>query len=84
MYMFPVSHDIYAVVPYRLWWAPWRWNLQVYWWTGINNITHPKPVATNITKAEVIGLIKIEEIGFLEMNQAAIYVLSILYQLYQL
>jgi hypothetical protein len=59
MYMFPVAHDIYAVVPYRLWWAPWRWNLQVYWWTETNNITHPKPVATNITKAECIGLMKL-------------------------
>lgn len=59
MYMFPVSHDIYAVVPIRLWWAPWRWKLQVYRWTELNNSMPSEYIATNISRAEVIGLIKL-------------------------
>lgn len=59
MYMFPVSHDIYAVVPYRLWWAPWRWELGVYWWKNVHYVLPSERIATNISRAEVIGLIKI-------------------------
>lgn len=59
MYMFPASHDIYALVARRVWWAPWRWNLNVYWWIGLNNIRPLDDIATNITKAECIGLMKI-------------------------
>lgn len=60
MYMFPLSHDIYAVVPTRLWWAPWRWALSVYWF-GRNpfTISESQTIATNISKSEVIGLIKL-------------------------
>lgn len=62
--MFPVSHDIYAVVPTRLWGAPWRWNLTVYRFvpnTAANHVayTEDEIVATNITKAECIGLMKL-------------------------
>ena len=60
MYMFPMSHEIYAVVPTRLWWAPWRWKLRVYWWADVGRITPSHTtIATNITKAECIGLIKL-------------------------
>ena len=60
MYMFPMSHDIYAVVPVRLWWAPWRWKLQVCWWPEVDHLpVPPKYIATNISRAEVIGLIKL-------------------------
>lgn len=53
--MFPIESAIYALVPYRLWWAPWRWNLGAYWWSDVGR----KPIATNITKAECIGLMKL-------------------------
>jgi hypothetical protein len=59
MYMFPLVHDLYAAVPSRVWWAPWRWSLDVYRWEGVNNITRPERIATNITKAECIGLMKV-------------------------
>jgi len=61
MYMFPTSHDIYAAVPSRVWWAPWRWSLSVVWWDvsqSDNYITATKDIATNISKAECIGLMK--------------------------
>lgn len=61
MYMFPAWHDIYAVLPCRLWWAPWRWELNTYWWLSTTRglvIGEPNPIATNISKAECIGLIK--------------------------
>lgn len=57
--MFPLMHDIYAVVPFRLWWAPWRWKLGVYWWAVDHRPGVPKYIATNISRAEVIGLIKL-------------------------
>ena len=56
--MFPLTHDIFAVVPVRLWWAPWRWKLGVYWWVN-RDIGDPKYIATNMSKSEVIGLIKL-------------------------
>jgi hypothetical protein len=60
MYMFPMSHDIYAAVPSRVWWAPWRWELRVYWWSDVVRITPSHTtIATNISKAECIGLMKI-------------------------
>ena len=64
MYMFPITHEIYAVAPFRLWWAPWRWALRAYWFRsrGAANYisyTEEEIIATNISKAEVIGLIKL-------------------------
>lgn len=60
MYMFPLTHDIYAAVPHRLWWAPWRWNLYVLNWSRTDPGFDPdKLIATNISKSEVIGLIKL-------------------------
>jgi hypothetical protein len=62
MYMFPMSHDIYAAVPSRVWWAPWRWSLVVVRWDRSRSedyITEFETVATNITKAECIGLMKL-------------------------
>ena len=64
MYLCPMSHDIYAAVPTRLWWAPWRWALRVYWFhpsgaTNYISYTTDKTIATNVSKSEVIGLIKI-------------------------
>lgn len=60
MYMFPVEHDIFAAVPRRVWWAPWRWSLAVVWWgvSGSDAYT-AEDLATNLTKAECIGLIKL-------------------------
>ena len=64
MYMFPINSDIYAATPFRLWWAPWRWALRVDWCQlrGAANyisFTEDEIIATNITKAECIGLMKI-------------------------
>lgn len=60
MYTFPIDSDIYAVVPYRKWGAPWRWSLDVYMWNREPTaISEGQTIATNISKAEVIGLIKI-------------------------
>lgn len=60
MYMFPMLHEIYAVVPRRLWWAPWRWNLDAYMWGRTPLTIFPaQTIATNITKAECIGLMKL-------------------------
>lgn len=59
MYVFPMPHDIYAVVPYRLWWAPWRWRLVVYWWRDVRLGFLDHTLAYNISKSEVIGLMKL-------------------------
>ena len=60
MYMFPLMHDIYAVTPLRLWWAPWRWALHVYYFQeGIQRFPAPERLATNLSKSEVVGLIKL-------------------------
>jgi hypothetical protein len=59
MYMFPMSSDIYAAVPSRVWWAPWRWTLDVYRWERDPfAISAARTIATNISKAECIGLMK--------------------------
>ena len=58
MYMYPIAHDIYAVVPHRVWWAPWRWELTVYWWVPDVGMSEGETLATNISKAECIGLMK--------------------------
>ena len=58
--MFPLSHEIYAVTPFRLWWAPWRWELRVIYWSHLDpKFFSDKRIATNISKAEVIGLMKL-------------------------
>lgn len=62
MYLFPLSSDMYAATPFRLWWAPWRWALTVYWYRQLSGPyfdTVDEVVATNISKSEVIGLIKL-------------------------
>lgn len=65
MYLFPMSHEIYAVVPWRIWWAPWRWALAAYMWERDPfAISEAQTIATNISKAECIGLMKI--LGYLE------------------
>jgi hypothetical protein len=46
------------VVPHRVWWAPWRWALIVYWWVPGADISEGEPITTNISKAECIGLMK--------------------------
>jgi hypothetical protein len=58
MYMFPMSHDIYAAVPRRVWWAPWRWSLAAIYWMHPADFAPLRTIATNISKAECIGLIK--------------------------
>lgn len=60
MYLFSHSQDIYAVVPWRIWWAPWRWNLDVWQWAyDVYGIEDIQRIATNISRAEVIGLMKL-------------------------
>ena len=62
--MFPLTHEIYAVAPTRLWWAPWRWALRIYWFRARSaasffSYIEDEIVATNLSRAEVIGLIKL-------------------------
>lgn len=68
MYSFPIESGIYAAMPWRRWWTPWRWNLDVYRWghddprtagAGAFHIARAETIATNITKAECIGLMKL-------------------------
>jgi len=60
MYMLPIESYIYAVAPRRLWWAPWLWSLTAWRWAGdYSSIENPELVATKLTKAECIGLMKI-------------------------
>ncbi len=60
MYTFPINSDIYAAMPWRTWWAPWRWSLDVYMWGRPHfAISEAQTIATNITKAECIGLMKV-------------------------
>lgn len=58
--MFPIESDIYAATPWRRWWTPWRWSLDAYIWERDPfAISAAQTIATNITKAECIGLMKI-------------------------
>jgi hypothetical protein len=58
--MFPIETDIYAACPTRLWWAPWRWKLHVHRWKrNPFTISAAETIATNLSWAEVIGLIKL-------------------------
>jgi hypothetical protein len=60
MYMFPATSEIYAMVPWRIWWAPWRWSLDVWQWAyDVHGIEDVQRIATKLTKAECIGLMKI-------------------------
>jgi hypothetical protein len=58
LYLFPIESDIFAAAPTRVWWAPWRWSLRVYWWQEVE-LPPPERIAHNITKAHCIGLIKL-------------------------
>ena len=58
--MFPIENDIYAATPWRRWWAPWRWALDVHRWErNPFAISEAETIATNLSRAEVIGLIKL-------------------------
>ena len=52
---FDVTSDLYACVPRRIWWKPWRWDLYV--------LRHPLPdtaeVIRDMSKEETIGMMKL-------------------------
>ena len=57
MYMTLFDTPWYALVPKRIWYKPWRWNLVgIPTWFGYEeNVT----LASNVTYDEAIGLMKI-------------------------
>lgn len=72
MYMAPISFEDgapYAYVPKRIWWKPWRWNLQVLRYTTTKQGAIPiaarhmfygvADVVYNLSKLEAIGLMKL-------------------------
>ena len=58
MYMLPLDSKYYALLPERIWWKPWRWDLN-----GVLNSPHLDEhlttIASNIRRDEIIGLMKI-------------------------
>ncbi len=59
IYMAPISvlpDAVYAYVPKRIWWKPWRWNLYILGYPPRNKYFE---VVYNLSKLEAIGLMKL-------------------------
>ena len=55
VYLLPadVEDDLYGVVPYRVWYRPWRWKLIGIYLGGPDVV-----VASNLRRSELVGLMK--------------------------
>lgn len=68
MYLMPVDSPWYALMPTRIWYTPWRWNLQGaliparLWhtpWRAAVFESEYTPIASNIRHDEIIALMKL-------------------------
>ena len=55
VYLAHIESDVYGYVPTRIWWKPWRISLRALYYDG----TPDAVIATNLTHAECVGLLKI-------------------------
>ena len=65
MVKFDLNSDLYACVPRRIWWKPWRWDLYIL----RHPLQHNREVVCNLSKGETIGLMKLYNViggGFYE------------------
>jgi len=58
MYMLPLDSPWYALMPTRIWYKPWRWDLNVVL-NSPHLDEHLTTIASNIRRDELIGLMKI-------------------------
>lgn len=54
VYLPPIDSLVYGYVPTRIWWKPWRFSLRALHYKAPDEI-----IATNLTHAECVGLLKI-------------------------
>jgi hypothetical protein len=64
MYMMPLDSPWYALVPTRIWYKPWRWNLDGYLLpsrirSAVVYNADTRPLASNIRYDETIALMQI-------------------------
>lgn len=64
MYLMPVDSPWYALMPTRIWYTPWRWNLHgalLHRRLGQAAIFESEytPIASNIRHDEIIALMKL-------------------------
>ena len=64
MYMMPLDSPWYALVPTRIWYKPWRWDLNGYLLHQRHNqaVVYDSPdsrIASNIRHDEIIALMQI-------------------------
>lgn len=63
MYMMPLDSPFYALIPKRRWYAPWLWDLECMeivntGWLGFETYA-PRTLASNLRRAEVLGMMKL-------------------------
>lgn len=62
LYLMPFDSQYYALIPTRRWYAPWVWDLHCVEWLdqshGQGRWTATQPLASNLRRAEVIGMMK--------------------------
>ena len=64
MYMMPLDSPWYALVPTRIWYKPWRWDLEGYLLhqrhkQAVVYDSDHTPIASNIRREELIALMQI-------------------------
>lgn len=55
VYLSHIESDVYGYVRTRIWWKPWRSNIRALYYDN----RHDEVIATNLTYAECVGLMKI-------------------------
>jgi hypothetical protein len=58
MHMMPLDSQWYALMPTRIWYKPWRWDL-IGVMTSPHLDAHNATIASNIRRKEIIGLMQI-------------------------
>ena len=56
--MMPLDNQYYALIPQRIWYKPWRWDLDAVL-NSPHLDEHSTTIVSNIRRAEIIGLMKI-------------------------
>ena len=57
VYMNGLEKEIMGAVPNRMWWKPWRWQVELLPWSWANGTS--SYIIRNLTKEGAIGVMKL-------------------------
>jgi hypothetical protein len=60
-----INSDVMSAIPNRMWWKPWRWKVEVFYWDnakGYRRDTSHDCTVRNLTKKGAIGVMKLHGI----------------------